>query len=403
MRTEIKWGSIGNKVFSIVICLIPILCMYKSPIPTVTLGEFVLMICSFILVVLKGSINFIGFKGVTSFVIYLFISLIISYLSSAVFANVDALIRTFRYSLWFFLIYEIGKDFFSYDYAVKCIKTIGLLAALLIIIQFVFAQINGYVFRPVISSLVFESKDINTNVTGRYSSFFIEPSYFGEFIMLPMIFYLFNEKKKVFDWFNIVVITIAVIISTAGSAYVSILVVYATYLVFNKRIKIKSKIVFILFAGIMVPFILRMESFDFVVNRLQNTEALGWRLNAYDVWINEVSQNPLALIFGVGYGNTAQFASAFEFNRWYPSAAYFLICLGITGIVLFVCVLYNGWKYSKRISSFALAVLLLVQSIYTDSIHMYYIIYYLPFLYAFNASNQYETSYYGLNRRKRKK
>ena len=74
-----KYRNKVRKAYSILVCLTPVFCMYKSPVPNFSLGEVLLLGFTFVAVIFKGRrFKLHIYKEAVLFVVVLIWSLLMS-------------------------------------------------------------------------------------------------------------------------------------------------------------------------------------------------------------------------------------------------------------------------------------------------------------------------------------
>lgn len=115
--------SFKTKVFTLLICLMPILHAYATPIPNVTLGEIGLL---FLLPI--GIIDYFRLNDklrITPYFLFIFVMTITSLVTMILQSSYDymAVAKLFgRLYFYFCIICILGKVYFNFPYAIKIYK-----------------------------------------------------------------------------------------------------------------------------------------------------------------------------------------------------------------------------------------------------------------------------------------
>jgi len=217
-----------SKIYTISLMLLPALNVYRSPIPSIELGTFIIIICSVFFICTKQSFNK---PGIDSLWLYLLFTFFICTAISSIILDYDP--TTFQ-TVWFRLakiavivltIFMIGRDQFDYKLAIKTLKYFSIFCVIFIIFQYVFYYILGIkimgVYAPLTSAEGYVDYDFDKmyEILFRPSAFFFEPAHFAsyEFVYFSYLLSHINEKKRNL---KLGLILIGILLSTAGTGFV---------------------------------------------------------------------------------------------------------------------------------------------------------------------------------------
>lgn len=379
------------KLFTIIIILMQPLNVYSSFIPNVALGELLMVLAIPMLVL--GAIIQQNKLRISSFVIYLIYTFMISAIISLLtdigdFESVKRLIRdTFYWTLFLFF----GLNYFNYEYGVNLYKFIAKALSIYIIFQFIIYQLSGYYLTGFVPFL-----DINT--TGNVSSFelishylksasnngylrpngfLLEPAACGQYLAPVLILYLFksnNELSCKYEYKNILIITVGMLLTVSANAYISLFFIYIIWIISNFRKKKISKKLLGVIAIIIVTGVIFLTFTNIgrsVINRFIILLSNQQREGSSSIRVLRGMAFYLAMpvqfqIFGIGFGNFIQFKAAYNIETIYETMdeymntnAYILISVGIVGFLLYLFFIFRFTK-NKYFQSKALVYLLLL-------------------------------------------
>lgn len=154
-----------------------------------------------------------------------------------------------------------------------------------------------------------------------------------------ILFILFDKKESLRKYINILIIIIAMAVSSARSGLVSLILVLMIYFAFGKKrsIKIKSLLFFLLSLPLIVYFSSMVRKFNSAINYLTNSTG---RIEGYLDGLRIFSNNP---IFGSGYDLSYKFTLV---GKTVPhnSIIYMMAQMGIILTILYLLVFYRIYK-----------------------------------------------------------
>ena len=213
-----------------VLILLPILNIYGSFIPSIEIGTLILLILS-VIFLFSGKSSGFGYDKM--WILVLLVLLTCTIISTQfVQLNSDYNFRYFARYLKIVVIVlvvcALGKNFFNYEFAQKFLTKTSIVCSLFMFVQYALFMV-GVKIRGILSFIpaaVHGDDSVERVAEGlfRPSSFFIEPSNFAVY-QLVFICYLLThpnvEKRKQY----LIITLIAILLSTSGTGYVSVLVV----------------------------------------------------------------------------------------------------------------------------------------------------------------------------------
>lgn len=371
--------SLFTKLYSIAIILLPFLYQYASPLPFLSLGDFLIALFT-IYGLFKIDVYRAGryIKPILAFSsAFIFLTIFVSFFSLAYFKYSDAS-TIFLKILLYSCVCLVCTQCFDLRYVKKFYIYLVRIFAVYLIVQVIYHKISGK-FLPIYFKhnwlFSWEKRPISLyeyyNVSYRYfrpSSLFLEPGYYALYV-LPALFLLLFEQKKLVEP---ILLYCTIILSTSGAGIIIGLLAFAlkglTLIVYRKN----DKIYFNLFA--LVAMILFLALLLFLL--LKKGEIISKLFNSFNARITRSlmifrEMDSFHRILGIGMNNTANYVSYYKIYTLYDEgnlnfgASLFasLVQYGIIGFVIFFGSLIALVIYARHSKIGLLLVLLYI--IYT--------------------------------------
>ena len=392
-----------RKLFSVSVAILPLIMVYKSPIPGVDLGTFWILCISVFLIPNIQSFKLPKNTPLLLFVFYTIVSTLVSMLFQYNINYSLILLRMFKYViLIFFIIFLYYEKYFDFEIAIKTLKIVTLLAVSYIIIQKITYHLTGIILpRGFLNLITVDSYSKNDYVQiaktfYRPTAFFIEPASFVQYAILYLTYSIFGWSKQpiIHNIKHSIYITIGIILSGSGQGLILLLVVWGLW--FLKRVvpvrpDVKKLIIFISVIAMMsmiIPVLMDTPVVAKNLDRIFDRQSFGLgyagiaRTQTY-TYVYELKG--IFKLIGMGYGNV-------PLDTYFPSLAYTLYCSGIVGGILLLCFFIN--MYLKTVyfqKAFVIVYAILI--IGSTAFFAINICFYLPFLIynnkmAYNIKNQ---------------
>lgn len=342
-----------DNLLTLVIVLCPMLNTYRSIIPSVELGTFLLLFFFVLKAIQSRKLLFRTDslkKGwiITLLVITLCSSLSVLAKSMNYVSLATSVFRFLKVSLAVIIVVLFGDMYINKEYAIKVLRSASLLCVGFMIVQLVAFRF-GRIIRGVYTPFAFSEGYVNTNIEYmstilfRPSGFFYEPAHFCAY-SLVYISYLLCEKGERYRIQKLIIMSLSIVFSTSATGIIVLLVIISAYAILNVKgiasLNIKSVMAglaltvgFIVFAF----FYLRSELGHNVVARYINedgtfTRAVTGRL---DSGAGTYFQNLTALekTIGTGFGNRPT-------DVYFSSLYAILYGDGILGLLLVLRILF---------------------------------------------------------------
>ncbi len=380
-----------SKLFTIVIILMQPLNVYKSFIPSIALGELLMIILLFILILDMAKRQ--DRIKIDSFIIYVSYALIIS---AVVFiltniGDVESVKRLIRDGFYLSLFLIFGINYFNYEYGIKLYKNIARILSGYIILQFVIYRLFGYYLTGFIPFLNISSTgDVSSfelihhylrtaAIDGylRPNGFLLEPAACAQYLAPILILYLFESISPLsnhYEYKNIALITLGMLLTVSANAYISLFLIYFIWIIsvfLKKKIPPKLLVTIIILIIIGILFFVFADTGKDVINRfiiLCNNEQ---REGSSSIRVLRGMAFYFAMptrfkLFGIGFGNFSQFRINYNINTIYETIdeymntnAYILTSVGVIGFIIYVYFIFKFTK-NKKFQSKVLVYLLLL-------------------------------------------
>lgn len=235
--------DIISKLYTITLVLLPAINVYRSPIPSVELGTFIILFCTVFFFCSKVGFNRPGLGSLWIYLLLIFfvctsISSIILDYTSAEYQTV--LFRFLKIVIVVLTIVTIGKERFDFRLGIKTLKVFSLLCVMYIIIQSIAHYALGIRLIGVISSLAsaegyaeYVSNSVH-QLLFRPCAFFFEPAHYASYSFVYLCWLLTHSNERHCN-LQIVLIIIGLLLSTSGTAFAILPVVIVISLVFKVK------------------------------------------------------------------------------------------------------------------------------------------------------------------------
>ena len=341
-----------RKIIAIVIPLLPILSIYKSPIPKVDFGTFTICVITILMILyLKNNNKKIvlctrkqPLNMLLVYSTYIFINFLLSLLFYQLNVSVfTVLARVIKFCvIILFINLCISNELFDYKLLYKELKVVTVLSCLMILLQ----TMSYYVLKKniygVFMQLVLQGdykyidyNSMNLQYLYRPCAFFLEPSGLSSYLVLYLAILLSSkpEKKSIV---LAIFVTICMILSTSGQAFLYCGILWILFICkcFRKYLN-KTTILLLLIIILILPIILyRLYSLEIIYKSIQRivdgSSSGGNAVNARV--LSFYYYNTLSFVnklFGVGYGNPIP-------NVYFNSMGYTLYCTGFCGLLIVI-------------------------------------------------------------------
>ena len=382
-----------KKIVSLLIPLLPIFAIYKSPIPRVDLGTFftcIVFIFAMLELKKKGKNNLIILKNkpvnyLLLYCLYIIIGFLICISSETL--NVPIITIIFRdVKMCLFILFVnlcMSADLFDYHYSFKIYSKIIMMSCVLLLIQtfsFYFLKRNLYgVIMPLILQGDYQYIDYSSmsmQYLYRPCAFFLEPSGLTSYFSLYLAI-LLNRKPNNRNVLIALFVSFCMILSTSGQAYLYGSILWILFIIkcLKKYLTKKTILVLLIFAFVLPIILFKLYNTDIVYKSIQRiidgSASGGNAITSRTFSISYFKELPLMnKIIGVGYGNPVP-------NIYFNSLNYTLYCSGFVGLFIILMFFFKAYKvYNKK----NFVVYWLVSIMFTTTFIATNVGFYLPFL-----------------------
>lgn len=367
-------------LISFILALIPILSIYATGLPGISLAELFIIFCGTLCLQRKGNLRPYFFTYVIYSLIITFCSLVLGY------NDFSLSLRTIMSFLMFIYFFSVVPYIGKIGQVLKYLLVIGNISCIFLIFQYLVLSISGYIVPGVLSFLPL-SNEINTeeflvNITGRdrLSSFFTEPAHFCEFLVIVLTIRLFLNKQEIKSVVLAIMYTICIIISKSAIGFASILFIWGIWLIKVTDLWSKHKFLFLVITLLIVIGIIPILAIigdDSIINRFTQIsftpEASNNGFSSYirvlRGYIPFMESNMIVKLFGGGIGSIYSFVNNnpntdfllyVDYNIDYlNSVQYVLLYTGIIGLIIMGKHLYKLYIKTVDVGKILLLVSLL--------------------------------------------
>ena len=384
-------------IVSILLAVVPVLNIYMTPIPILTLGEIVMFILAGILLTTKKPINYlVCHNRILIFTIY---GLIVTFVSTIInFSIIKELPykETIAFIVYIVLLFILGKRIdiknFIYYY-----EKIAYIFAIFLIFQFLVHLVTGRWIPgliPGIESSYGRSTTLLIQRMERASSVFKEPAHYAQYVAIPFITTLFRPNRKIQDNIKIVVYTLSLAFTVSGNGLLVIAVTGAMYIIHIGKTKglVRGVALLLLLAIIFVYLANTNKAFVSLLGRV--TEIQGTNAARYSGYIRVLrgylvfwSFNLLAKIFGIGIGLYGDYSLHYAFEAltsrtfleldYINGFQYYLVSTGLIGVLMYTSLFVYSFKNREdavKCISLVFLVLILISGMYRGPAWLFFMI-----------------------------
>lgn len=353
----------AHKLFTALVALLPFLYQYASPIPSISLGEFLLL--PFMLKYLSDEIRAKShpgdYCGYFLFCAIVVLTCLCAALLQPFFSASQAMTVVMRLIYYAVLIY-VSRGRISCTIAVKVLVTASVINSFYVLIQYATHLVSGVMLPTHISLLpVFgpEADESRMNLESLYqwtyrpSGMFLEPSY-SAFFSVPALCFLAAGWYSRKEWKNLILalcITLAIVVSASSTGLVALAVfwpVFAARLLISRNGRgeiVISHAGFFLIVAIAIGSVLLLGSSlsELLITRTSNGGSIGQRVyRGIELLLNA---DTTTVLVGTGLNNIEQYVQYFGLSTAFDerNLGYVSSTIGVllsSGIVAFLAYLY---------------------------------------------------------------
>jgi len=399
-QNAISWHTMrisAMDIYCFILVLVPVLNIYMTPIPVLTLGEIILFILTGVLIGQKR-INRMNYKN--DLIIFLVYGVVITVISSMV--NYEILTELPYKELAAFIIYFVLLFIISQRIDLDCLlkhyKKAAFVFAVFLIFQFAVHLLTGRWIPgmiPGLSSSYGRSTSMLIARMERASSVFKEPAHYAQYMAIPFVATLFEDKKSTTDKIYIIIYGLSLAFTISGNALLVIAVAIAAYMVHIGKTKGLLQGLFILCLSLSVIYFLTKSNATFasLISRIAEIE--GNNASRYSGYVRVLrgyrvydSFDWFAKIFGIGIGVYPDYSLHYAFAAltektfleldYINGFQYYLVSVGIVGMFFYLKVFVKTIIFQedvKKCYALIFIALILISGIYRGPSWLMFLIY----------------------------
>lgn len=390
----------SNKIiytYSCLIAFLPIMSIYASGIPGLTLGDLCLLL--FLIYSVLNRNYHHSFSGKKSVKIWRLFIIIIFYYSISFLCSIllqyrppvlDMSVRILRFMFYVIILLEVSKKYFDYQIASKWIIRISIIATLYVILQYLLYYRYSYILPGYLKIIpIYLNKysliDYATSYKlhfFRATSFFLEPAHYAQYAVVGLAIALFKQTRFQFRSIIVsIVISLGIVLSTSIQGIIITAVLWIIWIPYiykkseNKNGLIKFFLSLILLS-LVGYFILDTNIVHLALSRLITSEANmeSVAYNARFGCFKEIyNLTGIYRIIGMGFGQVPR-------DSWMSSAAYIWYGTGTIGLIVTLYLLIRCYLLSHAIYSKLICLIYLMLFWSASIFNSYMFVYYLSFI-----------------------
>lgn len=342
--------------------LFPILGLYYSVVPKVTITEFLLMMYLVFAIIFDH--KFVVEKNTILIIFLVILNYGIVMFANTVEDSTDLAGSTFRYLLYIISLVLLTKDKFDYLYAKKMIINVSLASSVYLIFQFFIAKIFDIYLPGGLPFFETTREDMRTYVQYaatygyRPRSLFAEPAHFCQFVLVALVILIFdNDKKNRNKNMAIGIISLAIILSRSLLGVFVLAFVICMYLFDKAKERNKRSITNIILITPIALIVLCFVAFNTSVG-MSILHRLGEKSIFEDSRLIGMSTfNSLMNKATWIYGNGLSYRQVY-LNSYYS----WVYSFGIIGFIVLLVYFWKIFKKGNKLSRYLLLTLLVLGS-----------------------------------------
>lgn len=377
-----------NFLYTYLIVLFPILSVYYSGIPSISIADLLLIIFFILAIpILLSEKVYLLKESIPILVLVLYI--IFNTIINIIFVSHSiSLLSNLRYILYLLCLLFMYK-YFDIETGIKVLRLFTMLATVYIIIQFLFFNVFGVVLPSYIPGLAIMDNNFLIENRNQFfyeyyrpTSFFLEPTHYVQYC-LPYISILFFSEGKMGK--ITVIETILVILgivcsgSSVGFIMLALLVLLKSLSYLKNDISLKK---IVLLVSLLLISLVLYNNVPMIQNSLMRMKSEDGTFTgaAVQYRFNNVLDNIRdsgSLILGSGRGSEEGYLTGFFYT---------LNSLGLIGVSIYIISFITFYYYSNRVGR-NMIIIIFVLFIGSEYIVNFGILYYFSFIQKFDRSN----------------
>lgn len=369
-----------KKLFTILIVFFPILSIYVTFIPNLSIADLLLSIIVFPLII--GSIrNKINIRKshwpIYLFFFYILLTLLIQILNS----TGVGIFSTIRYLIYILTI-PLCFHFFDFRLGIKVINKVTNLVSIYVIVQFVAFLFFSIILPwkipglPLVDPKFAEAGDQFFFMFYRPTGVFLEPTHFAQYAVVSLSFYFTQNIYFSGKIHKVLLPTLGILASASSLGFFALIILYGFWVWKKNIIKFNfAKLIMLIsiFLTVLI-YISQIDYFRHIIERVFGGEgesfgaAFGYRFNSVEYFLNTKLS---VLDWLIGKGRSSE-------EVYFTGLFYFLNANGIIGVLIYILLMIIMIKYSKQMGK-ALLILAFLLSTGSEFVANFGILFYLAF------------------------
>lgn len=310
-----------DKMYSVLIILLPFLYQYKGIGRIISFGEMLLTPIMIMLFLTEFKLKL---KGINLWLAaFYLVTIFTSVLCAAMnYFNISEASTVFVRLVYYAIVVWLARTHFCLDYAKGIYYCAVFAFSAYLIVQYLYHYtVGGYlpIYLKYEWQFPAEARISNLNVMYKWgfrpSSLFLEPSYYSLFVMPSVIMLLYEQTKTMFKVVTLVLTSIALILSTASSGIFGLAIILLFFLLkkgeTRNSVLVRLIVVFLVVLLVVLYFIYSRNA-DYFAGRIQSGGSLNQRVVRGIIVYNRLPK--FNQIFGVGINNLEPFMEMFHIS-----------------------------------------------------------------------------------------
>lgn len=369
-----------KKLFTLLIVFFPILSIYVTFIPNLSIADLLLSIIVFPLITISIPKKINIRKSLWP--IYLFFFYILFTLLIQIFNSTGVgVFSTIRYLIYLLAI-PLCFRFFDFRIGIKIINKVTNLVSIYVILQFVTFFFFSYILPwkipglPLVDPKFAEAGDQFFFIFYRPTGIFLEPTHFAQFALVSLCYYFTQNIYDSGSIYKVILPTLGILASASSLGFFAIIILFGFWTWNKFVIKFNFTRLIILTSIILLAliYISQIDYFRFIFERVFGGEgesfgaAFGYRFNSVEYFLN----TKLSILdWLIGKGRSSE-------DVYFTGLFYFLNANGIIGVIIYILLMIYIIKNSLHMGS-TLLVLALLLSTGSEFVANFGILFYMAF------------------------
>ena len=386
------------RISCFLLACVPILEIYTTPIPFVTLGEIVLVFVLF-LMFFQPNLSKIYLGGCISlFFVYTLLITLISIPLNASLVDLQTIKEIIGWLIYAVLFFVLAKKI-NIQWFLSSYVKVAVVASLFLCIQYLLFSFSGRWIPgiiPGLSSSVGGTTDELIAKISRPTSFFSEPAHFAQFLAIPFSYVVFNNFKKVKHFLVAILFSVSLLLNRTGNGFLVLAVIGVFFIIRLWKSKKRFLAVFLVGAASIILAISFNELPLFRETLLRVKELSGnggdgtysGYIRIVRGYVGFANIGFIPQVFGLGIGIyhnlfAGELSSVLSQKTpllldYVNGVQYYLLSSGVIGFgLLLFCIVSCALRekdYFRKSCSMMLLAIMLIAALYTSWLWLYFLL-----------------------------